>query len=39
VYRVYFGRFSDRTHAEAWRERLAGWGIDGFVKSLQEADR
>jgi rare lipoprotein A len=36
VYRVYFGRFADRADAEAWRERLAGWGIDGFVKSLDD---
>lgn len=36
VYRVYFGRFRERADAEAWRERLAGWGITGFVKSLDE---
>ncbi len=36
VYRVYFGRFADREDAEAWRARLAGWGIAGFVKSLDE---
>jgi len=34
VYRVYFGRFGDRGEAEAWRDRLAGWGLEGFVKHL-----
>lgn len=37
-WRVWFGRFDDRDTAEAWRLRIRGWGVDGFVRRL-EADR
>ena len=37
-WRVWFGRFDDRETADAWRLRIRGWGVDGFVRRI-DAER
>lgn len=38
-FRVNFGVFSDKDEAERFRQRLAGRGVDGFVKSVDEHEK